>query len=42
MAMQNDNYLPIVSPLLIKWKPVLIEQFDLGIGIESGYHRGPN
>jgi len=26
--------LPVVSPLLIKWKPVFIEKFDLGIGEE--------
>ena len=34
MATQNNNDLPIVSPSLIKWKPVFIEQFDLGIGEE--------
>ena len=34
MATQNNNNLPIVSPSLIKWKPVFIEQFDLGIGEE--------
>ena len=26
--------LPVVSPSLIKWKPVFIEKFDLGIGEE--------
>ena len=30
MATWNNNDLP----LLIKWKPVFIEQFDLGIGEE--------
>ena len=34
MATQNNNDLPIVSPLLIKWKPMFLEQFNLGIGEE--------
>ena len=40
MATQNNNDLPIVSPSLIKWKPVFIEQFDLGIGEEWLPHVG--
>ena len=31
---ENGRDLPIVSPSLLKWKPVFIEQFDLGIGEE--------
>ena len=34
MVTRDNNDLPIVSPLLIKWKPMFIEQFDLGIGEE--------
>ena len=34
MATRNNNDLPTVSPLLIKWKSVFIEQFDLVIGEE--------
>ena len=30
----SGSDLPIVNHLLIKWKPVYIEQFDLGIGKE--------
>ena len=31
---ENGRDLPIVSPSLLKWKPVFIEQFNLGIGEE--------
>ena len=31
---RNCSDLPVVSPSLVKWKPVFIEQFDLGIGKE--------
>ena len=34
MAVNGTSGEPIVSPSLIKWKPVFIEQFDLGIGEE--------
>ena len=34
MAVNDTSGEPIVSPSLIKWKPVFIEQFDLGIGEE--------
>ena len=32
--LRNCSDLPAVSPSLIKWKPVFIEKFDLGIGEE--------
>lgn len=38
--MAENSSLPIVSPSLIKWKPVFIEQFDLGIGEEWLPHVG--
>ena len=31
-AVMDGSDLRIVSPSLIKWKPVFIEEFDLGIG----------
>ena len=34
MAVNGTSGEPIVSPSLIKWNPVFIEQFDLGIGEE--------